>query len=813
MPLFGDLRSALRILARSPAYALTSTAVLALGIGVNVAIFSVVYSVVLAPLPYPQASRLVFIWQRLPMLPDPPFGRLQASRDNYLEWKRQNTTFSDMAAFRSKDLDDTATGHPRHVSTGFASANLFPMLGAQAKIGRAFLQRDEDPGSNRVAVLTDAFFERRFHRDPGILGKTLTLSGDVYTVIGVLPPRFYLPATAQGQDQLKPDLWLPLSRLWTTPEADHERELFVVARLKPGVPLAQARAEMAGIAKRLEIADPKQNKGWTATVFPFAVEDAAPTLHRALYTLLATVGFLLLIACANLANLALARASRRSREIAVRLALGASRARIIKQLLAESFLISLAGALAGLLLGHWCIQLILALKPPDIQRPELIGLNAAVFAFAAGLSVLCTLLFGLAPAVSVSRTDLNTTLKSAGGWGGSAARLRSRQFLIAVEVALALMLLSGAGLMIRSFRELVATGIGFRTAHLITAQVDLPVRDFPDGAGQSRFFHALMDRAGSIPGVTESAVVDMMPLMDVRASNFFIAGRPDPPEDARPIADNANVSPNYFHVIGLRLLAGRFFTDADLAAAEQDRDSFAIINESMARQFFAGVNPLGQRLLDSKKAHSFEIVGVVADYRPMGAENPVRPQIFWPNLKQPNATLVARTSGDPQLLAKNIQEAIWSLDRGIPETKVQMLDYYLDEWQSQRKFNTLLLGVFAGVALLLAMLGIYGVLSNLVTSRVREIGIRMAIGAAPAEIARLILAQSMFPVAIGLVVGLAGTLALGRFVEALLFHVRPRDPLTLALAGAAILLVSPLALFVPLRRATSVDCTVALREE
>ena len=529
------------------------------------------------------------------------------------------------------------------------------------------------------------------------------------------------------------------------------------------------------------------NKPWTAVVFPFEVEDASPTLHRALYVLLATVGFLLLIACANLANLALARAAQRSREIAVRLALGASRARIIRQLLAESFLISLTGAFAGLLLGHWCIQLILALKPPDIQRPELIGLNAAVFLFAAGLSVLCTLLFGLAPAVSVSRTDLNTTLKSAGGWGGSAARLRSRQFLIAAEVALALMLLAGAGLMIRSFHELVATGIGFRTEHLITATIDLPAHDFPDGASQSRFFRALMDRARSIPGVTESAVVDMLPLQSVRATNFHIAGRPDPPPESLALADNANVSPNYFRIIGLRLLSGRFFTDADLAQAEREHDSFAIINETMARQFFPGVNPLGQRLLDGPKTHSYEIVGVVSDYRPMGAENPVRAQIFWPYLKQANATLIARISGDPARLSRNIQEAIWSLDRGIPETKVQTLDFILGEWQSQRKFNTLLLVVFAGIALLLAMIGIYSVLSNLVTSRVREIGIRMAVGAAPAEIARLILTQSMLPIAIGLTIGLAGTFALGRFVEALLFHVRPRDPLTLALAVAAIL--------------------------
>ena len=813
MLVWSNIRSALRILARSPSYALMSIAVLALGIGANVAIFSVVYSVVLAPLPYPDPSSLVFIWQRLPILPDPPFGRIPVARANYLEWKRQNTVFSDIAAFRQKQLDETGGEHPQHVSVGFVSANLFPMLGVRAQFGRPFLPKEEDQNSDRVALLGDAFFESRFHRDPGILGKTIVLSGNVYTVIGVLPSPFHLPGTNQGMDQWKPDLWLPLSRLWNSPDQDNERQLFVVARLKPGKSLAQARSEMTGLARRLALADPKHNEGWTASVFPFSVEDTAPTLHRALYVLLATVGFLLLIACANLANLTLARATQRSREIAVRLALGATRAQVIKQLLAESSLISLAGALAGLLLGHWCIRLILALKPPDIQRPELIGLNVTVFAFAACLSVLSTLLFGLAPAVAVSNADLNTTLKSGGGWGGSAVRLRSRQFLIAAEVALALMLLAGAGLMIRSFRELVSTGVGFRTEHLITADLDLPAKDFPDGGSQSRFFQSLMDRARAIPGVTSVAVVDNLPLHSVFASNFHIVGRPEPPKQSTPIADSAHVSPDYFRTIGLRLLTGRFFTDADLARAESDQDSAAIINETMARQFFRGENPLGQRLLDMERKHPSEIVGVVSDYRPMGIENPIRPQIFRPNLKLASGTLVARASGPPEALAKPIQSAIWALDASIPEAKLLTMDYYADQWQAQRKFNTLLLGTFAGLALLLAMIGIYGVLANLVTSRVREIGIRMAIGAAPAEIGRLIVRQSMIPVSIGLAAGLAGTLVLGRFVEALLFHVRARDPLTLALAMAAILLVSPLALFVPVRRATSVDCTVALREE
>lgn len=673
--LLRDLGYALRVFRQSPGYALTCVAVLALGIGANAAIFSVVHSVILKPLPYPDPSRLVFLWQRFPSLPAPFDRGLEVSRLNYLEWKRQSTVFADMAAFREMALNETGADPTRRVSTGFASANLFPMLGVRARLGRLFTPEEERPDGDRVVVLTDAYFERRFHREPGALGRSLTLANAAYTVIGVLPPQFHLPATLEGSNQLKPEVWVPLSRLFRTADDDAQRQLLVAARLRAGATLAQSRTEMVGIAKRLEQADPKRNEGWSAAVFPFAVEDASPTLHRALYVLLGAVALLLLIACANLANLTLARATLRSREIAVRAALGATPARIVAQLGAEALVVSIAGAACGLLLAHWCVRLLLALEPPDIQRPELIGINLAVFGFAAAAAVLTTLLFGLAPSLVVARPDLHAALKSGGGWGASAARVGLRQFLIAAEVALALMLLSGAGLLIRSFHKLVSLGVGFNTTRLMTVDLDLPEKRYPDGAGRSRFLREVLDRAGAVPGVTAAAVVDNLPLHRVSLSNFYIAGRPDPPLTSLPLADTAQVSPSYFHVLGLRLEAGRFFTAADLALAEQEKDAVVIVNQAFARQFFRGEGPLGARLLKADRKHAYQIVGVVSDYRPMGAEGGTRPQIFWPYLKLHSAALIVRTAAVPGPFARAIQQVVWTVDKDLPAEEVRSMDY------------------------------------------------------------------------------------------------------------------------------------------
>ncbi|MCC6364609.1 MAG: ABC transporter permease [Bryobacterales bacterium] len=816
--IFNEVRHALRALAKVPTYSLTCILVLAVGIGANTAIFSIVTSVILKALPYPEPSRLVFVRERFPTASDPLFAHMRAARANYLEWKRANTVFESMAAFQQQSLNETVNGEVRSTAVGFGAADLFPMLGVRARLGRLFEPGEERAGG-LVAVLSDEYFERRFNRASAALGASLRLGDSIYTVVGVLPPRFHLPSTDGGDDQLKPEVWVPLPRLFKTVGDDNQRQLLVAARLKPGVTLAQARAEMAAIAARLATANPQLDEGWSAAISTFEAEDTSPKLHRALLVLLAAVGFLLLIACANLANLMLVRALSRSREMAIRLALGAGRVRIVAHLLTESLLISGAGAALGLAFAWAALKLMLALKPPDIQRPELITIDGTVLAFTAAAAFITAVLCGLAPAIGASRSDVQGALRAGGGWGATAGHKRPTRVLIAVEVALALVLVTGASLMIRSFRNLVATGIGFQTAHLEVADVELPEKSYPDEASRSRFFRTLLEAVSNLPGVTGAALTDNLPLHRVSAGNFYVAGRPEPPLNALPIADFANASPNYLTLLGLPVVAGRPLSDADREATERalaspkGGEGFCVVNRAFARRFFGGVNAVGQRLLSADKNHGCQIVGVVADYRPLGAENGARPQIFWPNLASRSASLIVRTTAAPEAAASTIRRTVFGLDRGLTLETVRPLEYWVDQWQSQRKFNTLLLSVFAGLALLLAIAGIYSVLANVVASRVREIGIRVAMGARPKQIGGLVLRQSLAPVAAGLGIGLGASVLLGRFLESLLFQVSARDPMTLALAALVILVVSPVAAFMPLRRALAVDCSVMLRAE
>jgi len=742
-------------------------------------------------------------------MPAPFTDHFWPTRKLYEEWRRQADSFSDMAAFDAMALPESGIERPRAILTQFVSANFLPMLGTQASHGRLFQPEEEQPGQDHVVVLADRYFEKRFHSDPGAVGKTLALNGVEYTIIGVLPPRFRIPASFNGRRE--PEAFVPLSRRWGSLIEDASTTITVTAKLKPGVTISQARAELSGITARLHAADEEVYFSPDAKIFPFAVEDKQEDLSAALYVLVGAVGFVLLIACANLANLTLARATLRTREIAVRRALGASRRRIIAQLLSESFLVSVAGAAAGLLLAVWIMEAFRVLVPSDLQRPDMGGLSFPVFAFAAAASVLTTLLFGLMPAIAASRTSVNAALKT-GGRTASAVGARSRQVLTVFEIAMAVVLLVGSGLLIRSFYKAARIGVGFNTSRLAVVDLDLPETRYPDAPSRERFLRSLLERARAIPGVTSAAITDSLPLHKIRMISFYRADRPKPPQNQLSVVDAENITPGYLSVIGVPLLAGRPLTEADVLRNNGQGDGVVLVNQAFAEKYLPGEEPLGVRLkLDNDRP--YQIVGVVANVRAMGPEEEVQPSYFSAGVNSSQAMLILRTAVPPESLADDARAVLWSLDKELVSARVTTMESFIDESLAMRWFDLVLLATFAGLALLLAMIGVYSVLTNLVASRTREIGIRMALGAAPATIGKMIAGQSLRPIVIGLGLGVALSLGLGRVLESMLFQVTPRDPLTLSLAVAAVLLAAPLAIYLPLRRATRVECTEALREE
>ncbi|MEP6961848.1 MAG: ABC transporter permease, partial [Acidobacteriota bacterium] len=685
-------------------------------------------------------------------------------------------------------------------------------LGAQARVGRLFRADEETPAADRVAMISDGYYQKRFASDPAALEKTITLSGTDYTVIGVLPRGFRLPATYGGENRSDPEVFIPLSRLWTRPELDKYTILNVAGRLKPGVTVDKAQAELTSLTARLHASDEERFGLEKAHVYTFAAENRSEELEGALYVLLGAVAFVLLIACANLANLTLARATRRAREIAVRRALGASRGQIIGYLLMESFLVSLAGMAVALLLAQWLSQGLVALAPSDFIRPGMGELSVPVFAFAAAVSVVTAFLFGLMPAVIASRTSVNMALKS-GDRAVSAVGSHSRQWLTVAEVAMALILLAGAGLLLRSFTKIVSTNLGFDVRNMAVVDVELPENLYRDEVSRSRALTDLLAKARAIPGVKSAGITDTLPMHRITWVSFEIAGRPKPELKDLPTADFARVSPEYLSVMGLPLLTGRGITAADVKRNAGRGAGVVMINQEFADKFLPGVDPLQQRLMlnDGKRAYS--IVGVVGNFRAMGAETEIRPQYFMAGVDSSASILVMRTALPPESMADEIRTVLGAVDKSLMTADVKTMEGYVQDWQALRRFGLILLCTFAAIALVLAMVGVYSVLTNLVASRTREIGIRMALGASPSGIGRMIVRQSMQPIAIGLVVGLAVSLGLSRFIESMLFEVKPHDPLTFTLAVLAVLLAAPLAIWIPMRRATRVECTVALREE
>jgi putative ABC transport system permease protein len=794
------------MLSKSPAFAFVAVLTLGLAIGANTAIFSVVNAVLLRPLPYRHAEQLVRVFGTQPQL-----ARAPNSPANFLEWKAENQVFERIATCVGQGFNLTGTDKPERVIGARVSSDLFELLGVQPALGRDFTAEEDRDGGERVVILSYEFWQRRFGGDQDVVRQTITLGDQPYTIIGVMPRGFGFPGT-------RTQIWTPVAFNPAERATRDTNYIDVVARMKPGVSLEQAQANMTAVARHQAERYPKTNTGIGAEVVSlqeFTVGDVRPML----IVLFGAVGFVLLIACANVANLVLARAAARHREMAIRGALGASRSRVVRLLLTESVLLAIVGGAFGLLLAIWSLDLLVSLKPANLPRLAEIGVNRTVFLFTAAVSVFTGVLFGLAPAWQVSKSDLNEGLKESGRGGSDAPwRHRVRALLVISEVALSLVLLIGAGLMIRSFARLLAVDPGFKSDHVLTAFVSLPVSKYSKREEQVGFFDRLLERLRNVPGVSAAGVVTDIPLYGGSSTGFDVEGRPPALPGQRPLTDYRMINSDYFAAMSMRLVKGRAFAGYDTEAAP----GVVIINETMAARYFAGEDPIGKRLeLSGSPKDLREIVGVVADVRNYGVDAEVKPEVYVPFLQSAAGylssvtsalTIVVRSTIDPSALAQTLREQVQALDKDQPVSEIKTMEWYLADSMAQRRFNMLLLGVFAGLALVLAAVGIYGVIAYTVTQRTHEMGIRIALGARGADILRLVFSNAMATTVVGIVIGLGAALALTRLLQSLLYQVTATDPVVFATIPLLLLAVAAIATYLPARRAMKVNPITALRE-
>jgi putative ABC transport system permease protein len=802
--LLQDIRYGARVLRKSPGFAAAVVLMLALGIGANTAIFSVVYAVLLRPLPFTQPDRLIFLAEK-----DRKGEMMGIAYPNYEELRQQAQSFTEIAAFLGQSFNLTGLEKPVRLQGRKVSWNFLRALGVEPQLGRDFLEQDDRPGALPTVLISDGLWQERFGGRSDVLGEVIRIDGQQYTIIGVLPPGF--------EFLRRGDIFVPLGLSLTEASGLLNRgnhfALFGLARLKEGISVEQAHKEMETLAAQLEQHYPETNSGVSATaqeLKDILVEEVRP----ALIILLGAVGFVLLIACVNVANLMLVRATRRQKEIAIRTALGASRGRIVRQLLTESLLISLLGGGLGLLVGHWAIGGLLSLAPASIPRLDQVGLDATVLVFTLSVSLLTGLLFGLLPAVQSLRADLQATLKEGGRSMAAAMRERTRKVLLVAEVALALVLLIGAGLMLRTVFQLTQVDPGFNTENLLSMRFILS-GDAYNAERRRVFSSECLAQIETTPGVESAALTLSLPIDGSNWQSVFITGdKPVPERIDLPSAAFTPVSSNYFEVMGIRSLAGRMFNEADTAASPP----VVVINETLARRLWPGEDPIGKRLkqgFPEDKTSWREVVGVVGDVKQNGIDKEPPLQCYMPLPQEPMRSLVAvaRTTGDPLAMASKIEERIHSIDRDLPVFSVRSMDQLLDESISQQQLAMALLAGFALLALLLAAMGIYGVMSYAVTTRTHEIGVRMAMGARPTDVLRLVVGQGMTLALIGVAIGLSAALAMTRVMASLLFGVSSTDPLTFVVISLLLIAVAALACYLPARRAARVDPTVALRYE
>lgn len=786
-----------RGLLRSPIFTAASIGILALGLGATFAVFSIFEAVLLEPLPYRRPESLVKIWETTPS------GQSAVAPTNFQDWQRDSTSFEAVAAFYLEDLAVAGLGEPRLVRAADVSPNLFPLLGVKPKLGRDFTPAEAVVGAGRVILIAEDYWRRSFGADPQVIGKVLSISGEPHSIIGVVPAGFDYPKRVE--------VWRPML---LTPEEWAMRGahyLEVVARLRPGVTVEQAAGEMRSIATRLAQQFPDSSAGESAAVI-LLHDELVGSIRPALLVLLGAVAFVLLAVCANLVCLLLARIMARERETAIRLTLGANRSHLIRQLCGEAMLLTLAGGLVGLLVASWLLRLILLVKPAEITQVQDVHLNAGVVMFGFLLSLLAGLLSGFIPALQAIRHEPDVALMREGERTSASKRSRRLQSLFVVgQITLALVLSVGAGLMVRSFGQLQRVDPGFDPSGVIASTVTLPEKVYSERTQQAELFHRVLERVKALPGVEHAAVVSTLPMSGSSMSfEFSIEGRPAPKPDEAPSARYDAISPDYFHVMKIPLRRGREFTELDRA----DYPAVVVINETMARRFFPDVNPIGQRLtIGDRGPNPREIIGIVGDIRHRGLAADPRPEMYVPHEQAGWSvmSIVVRSQEKPGPLLDQIRQEVWSLDGTLPVSQDGEMGKVLTASASQRRFNALLLLLFAALALVLAAAGLYSLLSQNVTERRREIGIRMALGARRNDILRLILKQGVVLTLTGLAIGLPVALALARLVVRLLFGVSAADPLTFAGVSAALLAVALLAGLVPASRAAQGDPLTSMR--
>jgi putative ABC transport system permease protein len=810
--LAADVRYGLRQLRRNPGFTAVAILTLALGIGANTAIFSAVDAVLLRPLPFVDPGQLVTVFQARPQDGIPADG---FSYPNFTECREHNNVFTEMAATQAHDLTLTGAGQPTLVHAVVVTPEIFTLLGAEPIAGRTLLPQDGLRGAAPVVVVSENLWRSLFGADPNLLGRTMDLDKRSYSVVGIMPADFRYPIRSESED-----VWIPLAQdplfsgMMPRPGGHW---LTVVARLRRGVSLAQARSAMEAMSGRLARLYPQENSGWKIRVEPLKQEIAGAS-RPALLILFGAVGLVLLIACVNIANLLLARASARAREMAVRLALGAGRARVVRQLLTESAMLGLLGGAAGILLAFWGVHTFKSLLPPGLPRAQTIRVDGGVLLFALAISAASSFIFGLAPALKAARHSFRASLaEGAARSGESGGRLRLLGWLVAAEMALSVVLLAGAGLLIRSFAALTDVNPGFNARHVIAAEISLPQFQYSTPRQWTRFSNQALERIQAQPGLHDAAFAVPVPIKDGFVNlGFGIVGRPPLSPGASRSADYAAVSPGYFHVMEVPLLRGRLFSAQDQPAAPP----VILISQAFARRYFPHQDPLGQHLQFKFLANPDvprEIVGVVGDVRDVALSQDPGPMMYVPFAQAPfwGGTVVVRSSLSTAEVAESIRRVVRGIDKDLPVTDIARLPQAMDSQPSVAlpRFRTLLLGLFAGMALLLAAVGIFGLVSYSVTCRTREIGIRIALGARAREILGLMVGQGLRLALAGLALGVIAALAVTRLLSGLLFGVAPRDPVTFAAAAVILAAVALLASYIPARRATRVDPMAALRHE